>query len=109
MPSWQFRLIKTVFQLRRFFNPPTGVLDVKKERAETEALAANFRTKVEFTSTPVNANGVPAEWITTPKTSPERVILYLHGGSYNAGSIESHRSLAANIANSAKTRALIID
>jgi acetyl esterase/lipase len=39
----------------------------------------------------------------------ERVILYLHGGAYHAGSIKSHRFLAANIANAAKARALIID
>jgi acetyl esterase/lipase len=109
MPSWQFRLIKTIFQLRRLFNPPTGTLDVKKERAESEALAANFRTKFEPTGIPVNANEVPAEWITTPTTSANRVILFLHGGGYNSGSILSHRSLAANIAHAAKTRALIID
>jgi len=109
MPSWQFRLIKTIFQLRRFFNPPTGKLDVEKERAETEALAANFRTKIELACITINANEVPAEWITIPRTSPDRVILYLHGGSYNSGSIASHRSLAANIVNAANTRALIID
>jgi monoterpene epsilon-lactone hydrolase len=109
MPSLHFRLIKTIIQLRRLLNPPTGVLDVEKERAETEALAANFKTKIELTCISVNANKVPAEWIITPKTSADRVILYLHGGSYNSGSIASHRSLAANIANAAKARALIID
>lgn len=108
MPSWQFRLIKTIFQIRRLLNPPTGMLDVEKARAEGDALAANFRTKIELTCIPVIANGVPAEWITTPATSADRVILYLHGGSYNSGSIASHRSLAANIAHAAKTRALII-
>lgn len=108
MPSWQFRLIKPIFQLRRLFNPPTGMLDVEKERAETEALAANFKTKIELTCIPVNANEVPAEWITTATAPADRVILYLHGGSYNSGSIASHRSLAANIVHAAKTRALII-
>jgi epsilon-lactone hydrolase len=108
MPSWQFRLIRTIFQIRRRVNPPTGMLDVEKARAETEALAANFRTKIELTCTPVNANEVPAEWITTPTSSGDKVILYLHGGSYNSGSIASHRSLAANIVHAAKARALII-
>jgi len=109
MPSWQFLLIKTIFQLRRLFNPPNGMLDVERERVETETLAANFRTKIELTCIPVSANEIRAEWITTPATSTERAILYLHGGSYNSGSITSHRSLAANIAHAAKTRALIID
>src|SRR5689334_22681659 len=55
MPSWQFRLIKAIFQIRRLLNPPTGMLDVEKERTESEALAANFRTKLELTCTPVLA------------------------------------------------------
>jgi acetyl esterase/lipase len=85
------------------------MLDVERERAESEALAQNFRTKIKLTCIPVSANGVPAEWITTTATSTERVILYFHGGSFNSGSIMSHRSLAANIAHAAKARALIID
>jgi acetyl esterase/lipase len=109
MPSWQSRVLKVIFRLRRFLNPPTGALDVEKVRAETEALAAYFKTKLELVCTPVDAHTVPAEWIATPETSTERVILYLHGGSYNSGSISSHRSLVANIANSAKARALIVD
>ena len=108
MPSWQFRLIQGIFQIRRLLNPPTGMLDVEKVRAEDEALAANFRTKIELTCKPIIANGVPAEWLTTPATSADTVILYLHGGSYNSGSIASHRSLAANITHAAKTRALIV-
>ena len=108
MPSWQFLLIKTIFQIRRLLNPPTGMLDVEKERAETEAMAANFRTKLQLTCIPVIANGVPAEWITTPTSSADKVVLYFHGGSYNSGSIESHRSLAANIVHEAKARALNI-
>ena len=109
MPSWQFHLIKTVFQLLRIFTHPAGVLDVEKNRQRTEALATFFKTNFELTCRQVDANRVPAEWIAIPKTSKEKVILYLHGGSYNCGSIKSHRSLAANIANSSKTSALIID
>ena len=108
MPSWQFLLIKTIFQIRRLLNPPTGMLDVEKVRAEDEALAANFKTKIELTCVPVIANGVLAEWITTPTSSADKVVLYFHGGSYNSGSIASHRSLAANIIHAAKARALIV-
>ena len=36
-------------------------------------------------------------------------MLYIHGGSFNAGSVKSHRPLAANIALVCKARALIID
>ena len=109
MQSWQSRLIKIVFRFRSFLKPPTGKFDIEKNRQELEALAASFKTKVKFESTSVIANGVPAEWIIPPKESGEKVILYLHGGAYNSGSIASHRSIVANIANAARGRALILD
>jgi acetyl esterase/lipase len=52
---------------------------------------------------------VPAEWILPAGITAGRVVLYLHGGSYIAGSINSHRALAANIAASAGARALVVD
>ena len=107
MPSWQSHLLKVIFRLRRMVNPPTGVLDVEKSRADTEALAASFKTKIPFARTPVKANNVPAEWVVPPDASADRVILYLHGGSYNSGSIETHLSLVANLADAAKARALL--
>jgi len=109
LQSWQSRIIKFIFRLRRILNPPTGVLDVEKSRAETEALAAKFKTKKDITCTPITLKNIPAQWIIPSGTLANSAILYFHGGSYNSGSIKSHTSLAANIANSAKTRALIID
>lgn len=89
--------------------PPSGALDVAASRAETEALAAQFKTKLALDCIPLEAGGVPAEWVVPPAAGPERVIFYLHGGSYNSGSIQSHRSLVANIANAAKARALVVE
>jgi acetyl esterase/lipase len=109
MPSWQSHLLKVIFRLRRVLNPPTGVLNVEKARADTEALAASFKTKTTFARTPVLADNVPAEWVMPPGASSDRVILYLHGGSYNSGSIDTHLALVVNLAEAAKARALIID
>jgi acetyl esterase/lipase len=58
---------------------------------------------------PVISNGVPAEWIVPVGVTTQRCILCLHGGTFFAGSINSHRALAANIATAAKVRALVID
>ena len=55
------------------------------------------------------ANSVSAEWVVPAGVFTERVIFYLHGGAYNRGSINSHRTLVANIANAGQSRALIID
>lgn len=109
MASWQSYMLTTMFRARRFFHPLAAVLDVQAGRAETEALAANFKIRPEVICTPVLVEDLPAEWITPPGSSAERLLVYFHGGSYNSGSINSHRSLVANIAASAKSRALTID
>src|ERR671939_1644480 len=41
--------------------------------------------------TPVQAGGVPAEWIVPPGVETDDVLLYLHGGRYDAGSLDTHR------------------
>ena len=40
---------------------------------------------------------VKGEWTRTENASPERLILYFHGGGYVAGSPESHRALVARL------------
>lgn len=54
-------------------------------------------------------DGMPAAWAIPEGADDERVILYLHGGAFVIGSIESHWKLAARIARAAGCRALIID
>ena len=56
---------------------------------------------------PVEAGGVPAEWVSTPNAG-DAVVLYFHGGGYALGSIESHRELAARIARAAAARVLVV-
>jgi epsilon-lactone hydrolase len=49
---------------------------------------------------PVSAGGVPAEWILPKgwKSGPSARLVYLHGGGWAAGSIDSHRPFAASLA-----------
>ena len=110
MQSLRSRLVALYFRLKRVFTPPfSGELDVAKERADTEAMAIQFGHFSGAECTPVTAGGVPAEWIIPTGVTTQRCILCLHGGTFFAGSINSHRSLAANIAAAARVRALLID
>src|SRR5215470_16152930 len=58
---------------------------------------------------PVDAGGVKAEWIVPPNAAADRVILYLHGGGYVMGSINTHRAMVARIARASQARALALD
>ena len=57
---------------------------------------------------PVDANGVPAEWV-KPSTETPGVILYLHGGAYVAGSPRTHRNLTTRLAEATNHWLLAID
>jgi acetyl esterase/lipase len=59
--------------------------------------------------TAIDAGGVPAEWIVAPEADDDRVLLYVHGGGYCIGSLDSHRRLAGHLSSAAKARVLNVD
>jgi monoterpene epsilon-lactone hydrolase len=56
--------------------------------------------------TDVTAGGVPAHWLTAPGTDPDRVLLFLHGGGFELGSVRSDGELAARLGRAAGMRVL---
>jgi epsilon-lactone hydrolase len=56
--------------------------------------------------TDVTAGGVPAHWLTAPGTDPGRVLLFLHGGGFELGSVHSDGELAARLGRAAGMRVL---
>jgi len=57
----------------------------------------------------VDAGGVPAEWVTAAGVESGRVILYVHGGAYAIGSLNTHRPLVARLSAAARARVLNVD
>src|SRR5262245_29630004 len=55
------------------------------------------------------AGGRTAEWVAAPGADPSRVILYLHGGGYVIGSLNTHRDLASRLSRASGARALTVD
>jgi acetyl esterase/lipase len=109
MPSWQAQVLEIYLIIKRRFSDQSGQLDVARERADVESMAAMFKPLRPIQCDPVVANDVPAEWIVPEGPQMARAILFLHGGSFNSGSIASHRTLAGNVAIASKGRALLID
>jgi epsilon-lactone hydrolase len=89
--------------------PIAGHPTVAETRANFEQMAALFPVAADVKCEPVNAGGIKAEWVTAPGADAGRAVLYLHGGGYVIGSINTHRDLAARISRAAKARALLID
>jgi acetyl esterase/lipase len=82
---------------------------LQQQRDGFEQMAAMFPVDADIKREPVTANGVKSEWVSAPDADPGRAILYLHGGGYVIGSINTHRSLAARLSRAAKARVLVID
>src|SRR5271156_1932886 len=89
--------------------PIAGRPTVQETRANFEQMTALFPVAADVKCEPVNAGGVKAEWVTAPGADAGRAVLYLHGGGYVIGSINTHRDLAARISRAAKARVLNID
>ena len=56
--------------------------------------------------TEVSAGGVAAHWLTAPGTDTGRVLLFLHGGGYELGSLRSDGELAARLGRASGMRVL---
>ena len=54
----------------------------------------------------VTAGGVPAHWLTAPGADTGRVLLFLHGGGYELGSLRSDGELAARLGRASGMRVL---
>ncbi len=84
------------------------------EHADHLAMRRNLdRTGGRFpdgvVGTPVIAGGVSAAWVDPPGGASDRAVLYLHGGGYVAGSIDSHRNLLGHLAVAMGCRVLALE
>jgi acetyl esterase/lipase len=78
-------------------------------RSDFETAAAKMPVPAEVQYTRASAAGVVAEWLEPTTLVERRVVLYLHGGAYVAGSLNTIRSLAAHLARAAASRVLTVE
>jgi epsilon-lactone hydrolase len=77
-------------------------------RAALAKTFSGFPSAAQVTCEDIS-EGPKAQWITAPDAATDRVILYLHGGGYVMGSIETHRELMARLSKAAAARCLGLD
>jgi epsilon-lactone hydrolase len=84
-------------------------LDIPTARAGFEMLAQMFPVAADIKREPASANGVPGEWITAPNSTDATTILYLHGGGYTIGSINTHADMVSRICRASGARAFSLN
>ena len=80
-----------------------------ERRASMEAATAGLSPPATTTVVPVDAGGVPAEWVTAQGARRDAALLYLHGGAYTAGSLATHRLHVANLSAATGVAVLNVD
>ncbi len=83
--------------------------DYRQRRKDMDALFSQYGVARDVTVEPVTANGVRAEWTSTPQDDRDAALLYVHGGGYVIGSLDSHRHLVSEAGRAAKAWALALD
>jgi acetyl esterase/lipase len=84
---------------------PVGLAE---RRERLDGLGSGYTLPADVEVVSADAGGVPAEWTSTPGADRGRVILFLHGGGYMAGSIRSHRHVMAEAGRQARMRTLAL-
>lgn len=106
MPSEQLQTVISFLRQRPIESPD---VPIEQARAAFDAVANMFVIAADVRREPVDVDGTPGEWISTEGATGGATILYLHGGGYVIGSINSHRELISRIARATGARTLAID
>ncbi len=75
---------------------PEGKINVASMRTNMDSVGGRLPEGVS--STPGELGGVGGEWVRPDGAAEDRALLYLHGGGYVAGSVDSHRNLLGHVA-----------
>src|SRR5437763_1658327 len=102
MSAAELKAVRTMLTSRP---RPAGLTE---RRQRLDWIGSQYPLPADVRVESAEANGVPAEWTTTPAADPRRVILFFHGGGYISGSLGSHRHMIAEAGLQAKARTLAL-
>ena len=98
---------RVIERIRKVYGGWDGTTTIDQMRRDWDTLL--WSDSVAAHSEKVSAHGVDATWIVAAEARPDEVLLYLHGGGFQVGSVRSHRDLIARLSRASGCRALAID
>jgi monoterpene epsilon-lactone hydrolase len=87
-------------------------LSLEQQRKWTQSVILGLPSSPLYQETvfeKLSAGGVQAEWFRRNDATEGPVILYLHGGGYGLGSLDTHRDLIARICRASRASALAVE
>lgn len=91
------------------FGAWTPQTSLQQMRSDWDEVFARHPGGVHAEQAQVDAGGVPALRLSADGASPDRAILYLHGGGYVFGSPRSHRDLGEHLSRAAQAPVFMLD
>jgi epsilon-lactone hydrolase len=95
--------------LKEYSSNSSSEFNLETARQGLEALSGQYPIPSDVTIEKTTIEDIPAEWVVAPNAIKNRVFLYLHGGAYIMGSLNTHRDLAAKLSRSTAASVLVID
>jgi len=105
MASEELRTIIGALQAMQTDTEPS----IEELRTGYEAMGQMSPPPDGVTYEPADAGGVPAEWAIPTGVPEGTAVVYLHGGGYVIGNLNTHRSLVGRIAQASARRVLAVD
>ena len=108
MASEQLRAVSAQIRAQNAVQP-TGTGSVAEMRASMEAQQGQLALPADVDQLDLNVAGRPARRVRTPGVREDRGTLYLHGGGYVMGSLNTHQELMGRIARATNAQVLGLD
>jgi acetyl esterase/lipase len=105
MPSAESQRIRATFTR----NPEAANKPLDVERREWEESALKMPLPPGTVVEPLVADGILCERLTCGQVDSTKLLLWLHGGGYNAGSPRTHRDLGARLSLACGIPVLLVD
>lgn len=108
MPSFSHFLLKlSVTNMQRVVR--MDLSQIQRVRRLLSVSGPTLSLPAEVESVAGQWEHVPIEWVYPKGADRNKVILFLHGGGYSVGSIQTHRGMAGRLAQWAECSAVLID
>lgn len=101
-------ILSAIFRQLRS-RPTFESVGIESYRTLLEKSALAFKPGGSIKIKPFNINAIKAQWLLPLHHNEKRIILYIHGGGYIAGSMNSHKDLASRIAIACDAKVLIFN
>lgn len=82
---------------------------IMEQREFTNKMADKYKIPENIIIEKTRIKNVNCEWVSTKNSPTDKVIIYLHGGAYNTGNLETSRPFAVRVSRESGYKVLVVD